>query len=379
MSDWRFENARMRAAEINCMERARRIQELFFPDKTMQAVRSLIRRDDIKAIPAPAKEPTNSNIYKQAYLLIKTSGATDEDLAAALGVSARVACTIVEDLRADGYNVLTLDGVHTLSRVSVPTSKTIRETWNGDKVIRFGVVSDCHINNEDTQITHLHDIYDTFAREGVEMVYNVGDIDEGEKMRAGQEYELYNHGVDRHVDEIVRVYPYRPGITTRFITGNHDLAFLRNIGCDIGERIAAKRADMEYVGREYAKVMLTDNCSVGLIHPGGGSAYAISYKPQKIAESLSGGGKPNILLIGHYHKAEWFFYRNIHMIQAGCFEAQTPFMQRNQLAAMVGGFIVEVHVSEDGSVNCIVPRFYPYYEMIEKDYLNWRDFPGVAR
>ena len=38
-------------------------------------------------------------------------------------------------------------------------------------------------------------------------------------------------------------------------------------------------------------------------HPGGGPAYALSYRPQKIVESLEGGEKPAIMLIGTLSQA----------------------------------------------------------------------------
>lgn len=83
-----------------------------------------------------------------------------------------------------------------------------------------------------------------------------------------------------------------------------------------------------------------------LFHPGGGTAYALSYHPQKWAESLSGGEKPEIAGIGHYHKIEQLFYRNIHIFQTGTFEAQTPFMRRKKLAANLGAWILWINDQE---------------------------------
>jgi hypothetical protein len=88
-----------------------------------------------------------------------------------------------------------------------------------------------------------------------------------------------------------------------------------------------------------------------LLHPDGGSAYALSYKPQKICESLEGGSKPNLLGVGHFHKAEFIpAYRNIAVFQVGTFEKQTPFMARKGLAAHVGGWIVSVTVGKTSNV-----------------------------
>ena len=94
--------------------------------------------------------------------------------------------------------------------------------WDGCEVIRFGLMGDTQINSKYTQLTHLHQFYDACVRHGITTVFHVGDLDEGEQMRPGHQYECYEQGADYHVDEIVRVYPRREGITTYFITGNHD-------------------------------------------------------------------------------------------------------------------------------------------------------------
>jgi len=89
-----------------------------------------------------------------------------------------------------------------------------------------------------------------------------------------------------------------------------------------------------------------DGVILRLFHPGGGTAYALSYHPQKWAESLSGGEKPHIALIGHYHKTEYLFYRNIHIYQGGTFQMQTPYMRRKKLSAHLGGWVVWLNDEE---------------------------------
>jgi hypothetical protein len=80
--------------------------------------------------------------------------------------------------------------------------------------------------------------------------------------------------------------------------------------------------------------------SLVVMHPGGGSSYAYSYRPQKIVESLSGGEKPAVLIIGHYHKLSCNIIRNVWTIQAGCQQDQSVFMRKKGLEAHVGGLVV---------------------------------------
>jgi UDP-2,3-diacylglucosamine pyrophosphatase LpxH len=244
--------------------------------------------------------------------------------------------------------------------------------WDGLKKICFAVVSDTHINSKYTQLSYLHQFYDICRRRDITDIFHAGDIDEGDQMRMGHQYECYHQGADEHRQEIIRVYPTFPGVKTHFITGNHDASILKRSGHDIGNTIAEHRPDMIYLGRDCADIYITPKCILRLNHPWDGSAYSISYKPQKAIDALSGGDKPNILVTGHYHKAEYLFYRNIHSIQAGTFCGQTPFMRGRGIAAMMGGWIIMVQVDDKGYIQHIIPEFIPFYKPIPDDYLNFQ-------
>ena len=60
-------------------------------------------------------------------------------------------------------------------------------------------------------------------------IYHTGDIDDGEMMRVGHQYDCYAQGADDHIDEIVEKYPKENGITTHFITGNHDSVSIKEV------------------------------------------------------------------------------------------------------------------------------------------------------
>jgi hypothetical protein len=152
-------------------------------------------------------------------------------------------------------------------------------------------------------------------------------------------------------------------LPTHFITGNHDASFKQAAGVHVGRVIEAARPGWKFLGEEQARVEWqtpAGKFSLMLIHPGGGSSYALSYRPQKIIESLEGGSKPDMLAIGHYHKAEFMpAYRNIAVLQGGTFQKQTPFMARGGLAAHVGGWIVSVTVGK--THNTISAQFVAFY------------------
>lgn len=262
--------------------------------------------------------------------------------------------------------------IESKKRVSIrnvePT--TYKRVWDGTTEIKIAIVSDTHFGSKYTQFTHLNNFYDICQEEGVKDVYHVGDITEGIKMRPGHEYDLYVISTDDMIDDVVAKYPRREGIITHFITGNHDASIYKHVGYDIGKTIASRRDDMKYLGRDCAVINLTNKCTLELRHPWDGMAYALSYKPQKMIDAMESDSKPNILAIGHYHKAEYLFYRNVHTIQAGCFQGQTPFTRGKGISVHLGGWIITIKVTEDGTIKSIAPQFIPCYKSIADDYKN---------
>lgn len=244
--------------------------------------------------------------------------------------------------------------------------------WDGTELIKFGLMGDTQFGSKYAQITYLHNFYNLCAIEGITDIYHTGDITDGLKMRPGHEYELYEISADEMRDDVVKNYPKIDGITTHFITGNHDASIYKHVGYDIGRAIADCREDFDYLGRDCAIVNLTPRCTLELRHPWDGTAYALSYKPQKMIEAMESDSKPNILAIGHYHKAEYLFYRNVHCFQTGCFQSQTPFTRGKGISVHIGGWIITIRVDEDGTVQGISPEFVPFYSSITDDYKRFK-------
>lgn len=236
--------------------------------------------------------------------------------------------------------------------------------YYGD-VVRFGVLGDTHLGSIYEHLDVLNLAYKVFKKEGIDTVYHTGDICEGENMHPGQTYEIHIHGAGDQSQWCIDKYPMFEGIKTYFITGSHDLSFYKRAGIDIGNLISDKRPDLIYLGKEEADIFVKSNegkIILRLSHPGKGTAYALSYHVQKYLESLSGGQKPNVLLMGHYHKAEYLpCYRNVFTIQSGCIQGQTSFMRRNNLASHIGFWIVEMKIKND-SIMSFKCEFFAHYE-----------------
>lgn len=378
MESWKDVARRMRFDEnepVNTI--VEYLHKHFFPDmetyKVKEKLRSFLRTTgEYKA--ERGSEPVKQDVTdEQVISALKTKRTPQQD-ADILHMTVMEFARRADKLLGDGYNIQEANGLIWLEKEAIQnlTPATLDVDWNGNQLVRFALIGDTHLNNKYTQISYLHDFYSECERQGIKHVYHAGDIDDGEQMRPGHQYECYTQGADEHVDEICRVYPKIDGITTHFITGNHDSSIAKRCGYNIGPAIASKRTDMQYLGQDCAIVRLTPNCTLELRHPWDGTAYSLSYKPQKMIEALAGGEKPNILAIGHYHKSEYLFYRNVHSFQVGTFCAQTPFMRGKGISAHMGGWIVEINVDAQGYIQRIVPQFIPFYYAQPDDWKKWR-------
>lgn len=328
---------------------------------------------DEKKLAPEVQEPTitSSDIKKLIVPVIKRPKTIDQIVSKMpKGTTASVVIAALDELEQAGFTIDKFDDkVVVRTMVTETVNEVIHRDWSGARMFKFAVVSDPHLNSKYQQLTHLNSFYDLCVQEGITDVYNAGDIVEGAYLhRAGHLYEIFNHSADDQVDYVIENYPRREGINTYFITGNHDHTHLKNGGYDIGKTIDRERDDMHYLGINRASIELTPNCRMDLVHPGDGSSYALSYALQKSIEAMPVDDIPNIYIVGHHHKAIYLHTRGIHALEAGTFQAQTSWMQGKRLAAHVGGWIITVHVDQEGRIIRFQPELIPFNKMIPNDY-----------
>lgn len=275
-------------------------------------------------------------------------------------------------MRERGANLHELNGRWSLERFQPPTERVIEYTSRPDGTFVFGVASDQHLCSRYAREDVLSDLYDAFERHGCDRVFNAGNWIDGEDEK--NRFDLTVHGFEPQIDYLVERYPQRPGLTTYAVWGeDHEGWYARRESIDVG-RFAERR--MRDAGREdwvdlgfvEARVDLVhaesgQRSTLVVMHPGGGSSYAYSYRPQKIVESLSGGEKPAVLVIGHYHKLSCNIIRNVWTIQAGCQQDQSVFMRKKGLEAHVGGLIVTLQQdAKSGAIFRCVSDQRVYYD-----------------
>ncbi len=300
------------------------------------------------------------------YLKRLGDEATVEQLADAADVSPRRVREALERLGEHGYRVREEAAAVRLDRVPTEPGETFQlspKLFDGD-VFRFGVTSDVHTSSDAERLDAWELAYDIFSDEGIEEVLDPGDLCDGLGIYRGQVSEVSNHTYEAQVEHAAAVHPARPGIVTRRIAGNHDLeGEFGRVGADPVQAVCNRRPDVEYLGRYSATVELPNGSTIHLLHPMGGASYALSYKPQKIVEGYELGAKPNILLIGHWHRAGYFFTRGVHTLLAGTFQGPTTYSIRKAFGEPGFGFwIVECRLAEDGSVVRFNPEWFPIYQ-----------------
>ena len=228
---------------------------------------------------------------------------------------------------------------------------------------KIGIFSDCHIGHEMFDEPFFEHMVRTFKKEGVEKIYQVGDILEGMSGRDGQIYELSEIGYSNQMKKAVKMFDMLKDFQVYGIDGNHDGWYQKknNGGVIVGEELEEKVKHYFNLGQMEADVEMRPGVTMKLYHAGDGTAYAVSYKMQKLMESFTGGEKPNIVLSGHYHKALYMFNRNIHGLEAGTMCGQTSWMRGKKIPAHKGFWVVDIALGK-GGVGKFAPAFYPGYK-----------------
>ena len=297
-----------------------------------------------------------------------------DELQTLTGLGERGTTGVLDDLEADGFNLHKLGNLWSIEKAPAPResgSEARFELKSDDKNrYRFGFVTDNHLCSKYARLDVLNSMYDRFEAAGITEVFNAGNWIDGEARF--NKFDLLVHGMDAQLRYLVENYPQRKGITTRFVAGDdHEGWYGQSTGVDIGRYAENKmrdagRDDFQYLGYMEADIGLV-NANTGkagvmrLVHPGGGSAYAISYSMQKLVESYEGGDKPAVVLGGHYHKMEILNYRNVWIVQGGTTEDQTPFMRKKKLEAHVGGMIIDLEQDPETAAIICCNGIYRYF------------------
>jgi len=247
-------------------------------------------------------------------------------------------------------------------------AKWVLDSTKDNKFV-FGAMGDLHAASKYTRWEVREDLMMRSVEAGASCIFDTGNWIDGEK--PFNRYDIEAHGLDAQVKLLAANYP-RVGIPTYAVTGDdHEGWYIKSEGIDVGRYCESVMRDEGHdwhdLGFMEADIVLRNSNSgaisvLRVVHPGGGTGYATSYRPQKIIESYEGGEKPAVLLLGHYHKLDCNNIRNVWSVQTGCSQDQTPFMRKKSLEAHVGGAIIEIEQDpKTGAIIGFKPELRRYF------------------
>lgn len=168
------------------------------------------------------------------------------------------------------------------------------------KSFTYGFFSDAHIGHIKFHESAFDYMVEFFKKNKVDFIVNPGDHVEGMSGRPGHIYELSHTGFQQQFGKCVELYKRLDNFPHYGITGNHDQWYYKkaNGGLDVGAELQAHLENYHHLGQDEGTIDV-NGVKIYLYHGGDGTAYADSYKGQKLIESFSGGEKPHIVHSGH--------------------------------------------------------------------------------
>lgn len=214
--------------------------------------------------------------------------------------------------------------------------------------IRIGAITDTHIGSNKMSPDRIYQAFEEFKKEKVDFITHSGDVTEGMSNRPGHVYELSEIGYANQKRASVEIFSQWTDTNIYAIDGNHDRWFIKSNGAKIVEDIDKEVSNFHFIGHDEGDISLNGKATLKLWHGEDGNSYALSYRLQKILESLTGGEKPNAMLCGHTHKYVDIFERHVFTTSIGSMQSQTPWMRGKRIAAHTGFAIIDYWVNDKG-------------------------------
>lgn len=293
------------------------------------------------------------------------------EMRSALGVSNEVLASVITELRKEGFRIVhsKLDRTFFLSRVPTPYSDLYDMSHLPSTGV-VGLISDTHLCSDADRLDLCEKAYDLFAKEGVKTVLHAGDISDGWNVYRNHKQFVKCIGGQAQARYVVKNYPYRKGITTYFIGGNHDIKAYEETGLDTCNLFVngfqdknewvEGRKDMVYLGQYSRYLLFPQEATVHLLHPRGNNPYAKSYAQQKRARDMDSASRPDIQISGHMHTWSWIREDFCQMIAMPGLQDQTEFFVRLGFGRQMGCCVMRYTIQNRRVYSLAV-----HYEVLE--------------
>lgn len=308
----------------------------------------------------PITDGKISQLEQEVLNIVKGGAVSVGEISREVDRSRETVYKIIDSLRGKSYEV-NIDEVSRQVTIPQEPSKEFKPTEIKyfKKFYRIGLVADTHFCSRYQQVTLLYDAYADFNKRQVDFVLHAGDLVDGKNMYRGQENEVFKHGADAQGEYVIQNYPYlERNRKTYIIGGQHDRSFFRDSGHNVVRAVCKERKDLVYRGF-YKAEFIVKGLPIGLQHPGGGVAYALSYKMQKNIESMMGfvasipsATKHILEVFGHWHVAVHIpSYMGVDVIGMPCFQSQTPYLEQLGKMPVVGYAVAEISLDKDNNLS----------------------------
>lgn len=254
------------------------------------------------------------------------------------------------------------------NKVSIDYDKTTYKIhkFNTKKSdFKIMVVSDKHIDHRNDRIKYIDNVYDEAVKRGVDLVFDLGDILNGPKSLVHNPKKVRTGTLDGSLEQLKRLYPTE--FKTHFITGNHDLKFMKHDLCDIGKIIEQECSSMKFLNNLFAPIEI-NGFRINLSHG------SIENKELTLISDFNEDkhliyNKPHSIFQGHFHKSDCLYNEGIALFQAtalkGCSSKVNPANHSNHPGA------IYLSIKE---VSNIYEIQYEQLTFIESEKINKKEF-----
>ena len=250
-----------------------------------------------------------------------------------------------------------LDGILiALSREIAPIEE-MKLNFSKNKIV-FGLISDLHIGSLFYRPDILRHAAENFKRHNVDFVLNCGDSVEGMSNRPGHVFEVdpvRGLGITKQAEYMAEEFKQFGDLDVYSIEaqGSHGgWAYkIGNTGLEIGQYLQMVSMCKEdgtlregggqykFIGYDVADFVV-NGVVIRLRHPE-------KLTVEEFVNRLMPGDKPHVAIQGHFHSCVGYSpHRNVHTIDAGCMQTQTPFLARLGSVPIMGYWIIEMIVGD---------------------------------
>ena len=338
-------------------------------DITREGIRAIYRRN----YDEPYKETKNKYARQSQHRkkgldtlqkVLKKSLRTKTSLQYLLDVLPVDTDTILAEivrLELDGYEIekWTEDGKRYLQFKKRRHDDSIQVNIQVNDQVSVLVISDTHIGHQNSEIAFMQGVIKYAYEQGVRNVLHIGDWVEGNYMsiRPTSIKELTAIGFDEQLELLDKSIPKYDGLTYYGISGNHDYTHERNTFANPVKTFAKLRDDVKYLGHNFGKFTINNKVDIALVHPTDGIGQSYGLKLHQYFNRAGADKQARIILMGHYHKHTHLHYNGQDGFIVPALVSQSGFMKDNNLASVVGAFILHLKLNKKGELVTLTPEY----------------------